>query len=169
MYRAPQLFRNIVTEEFSIIEAKLAAIYIVRFRADHFPAIMRIERASFGRGAYPRALFDELRAEPGCIFLVARSGGVIAGYILGCARGESSEIVSVAVGPSARGAGVGAALMEALVQRLAAAGALRADLVVRTDNEAAIRFYRRFGFRRLRRLSGYYEDGSDGWLMRKAL
>ena len=130
---------------------------------------MQIERASFGRGAYPRALFEELRAEPGSIFLVGRSEGVIAGYILGCVRGESGEVISLAVRPSARRAGVGAALMQALLQRIAAAGAARAYLVVRTDNDTAILFYKRFGFRRMRRLTGYYEDGSDGWLMRRAL
>jgi ribosomal protein S18 acetylase RimI-like enzyme len=40
------------------------------------------------------------------------------------------------------------------------------SLNVRTKNEGAIRFYRRFGFVRSRTLRGYYEDGGDAWRMR---
>lgn len=36
---------------------------------------------------------------------------------------------------------------------------------MRVSNETAIAFYRRFGFTRVRRVRGYYEDGEDGWRM----
>jgi ribosomal protein S18 acetylase RimI-like enzyme len=41
--------------------------------------------------------------------------------------------------------------------------------MVRTDNAAAARFYRRFGFRRLGLEPRYYEDGADAWRMRGLL
>jgi ribosomal-protein-alanine N-acetyltransferase len=146
----------------------LPAIRIVRFRKEHLPRIMQIERASFGRDAYSRSLFRELHgAHPG-LFLVARRGTSVSGYIVGCAGAGIGEIVSVAVDPAHRGAGVGAALVEHLLGKLAAAGVARVELMVRLDNHPAIRFYRQFGFRRVHRVPGYYEDGADGWLMRKA-
>jgi ribosomal-protein-alanine acetyltransferase len=147
----------------------LAAIRTIRFREAHLPRIMQIERASFGRDAYSRSLFQELHAEPGSLFLVARRGASIAGYIVGCAQAGVGEIVSVAVDPAHRGAGVGAALVERLLSMLAEAGVGRVELMVRTDNRGAIRFYRLFQFRRVRRVRGYYEDGGDGLLMRKGV
>ncbi len=140
-------------------------VRIVRFRTEHLPRIMQIERASFSRDAYSRSLFRELQAAPGSVFLVARLGRAVAGYIVGI----GSEIVSVAVDPVRRGAGVGSALMRHALAELASAGTEHVELVVRTDNLAAIRFYRLFGFRRLRLVAGYYEDGGDGWLMRKSV
>ena len=42
-------------------------------------------------------------------------------------------------------------------------------LTVRLDNAAAIGLYRRLGFRRERRINGYYEDGAAAWRMRLPL
>jgi [ribosomal protein S18]-alanine N-acetyltransferase len=145
----------------------LASLRIVFFREAHLPRIMPIERASFGEDAYPRSLFREWQATPGSLFLVARAGSSVAGYALGFAHEGAGEIVSIAVACAFRGKGVGGALMGRLVEKLAAAGAMRVELMVRPDNLAAIRLYRRFGFRRVRRVPGYYEDGGDAWLMRK--
>jgi ribosomal protein S18 acetylase RimI-like enzyme len=41
--------------------------------------------------------------------------------------------------------------------------------MVRTGNRPAIRLYRAFGFRRVCLAPRYYEDGADGWLMRRRL
>ena len=54
-----------------------------------------------------------------------------------------------------------------LVQREDAArrGTERLNLVVRVRNGAARAFYEKYGFRRLRTLPAYYEDGEDGLAM----
>lgn len=41
--------------------------------------------------------------------------------------------------------------------------------MVRRDNAAAIRLYKKFGFVRTARINGYYEDGSAAWRMRLLL
>jgi ribosomal protein S18 acetylase RimI-like enzyme len=41
--------------------------------------------------------------------------------------------------------------------------------MVRSDNGAAKHFYERFGFKRVRTVPGYYEDGASGVRMRLAL
>lgn len=130
---------------------------------------MEIERASFGRQSYSRSLFRELYEQCRGLFFVARRGKHVAGYIVGCVEKAEAEVVSIAVDPAVRQVGVGRVLMEHLVNAASVAGAKRMSLMVRTDNHAALKFYRGFGFRRLRRVPGYYEDGADGWLMYRLL
>jgi ribosomal-protein-alanine N-acetyltransferase len=40
---------------------------------------------------------------------------------------------------------------------------------VKVTNDRARAFYESYGFRKLRRVPGYYEDGADGVLMRLEL
>ena len=50
------------------------------FAAEDMPAILRMERACFGRDAFPSELFEQYAAAVPRLFLVARVGGSIAGY-----------------------------------------------------------------------------------------
>ena len=59
--------------------------------------------------------------------------------------------------------------MQHLLEALSRSGACRLELMVRTENLGAIRFYHRFRFRRVRLVEGYYEDGTPAWLMRRLL
>ncbi len=56
------------------------------------------------------------------------------------------ELTSMWVDPSARGAGVGVRLIEAVVTWARAAGAERVDLWVVEGNDPAVALYHRFGF-----------------------
>ena len=38
----------------------------------------------------------------------------------------------------------------------------RFSLMVKVTNQRALAFYDKYGFRRRRRVPGYYEDGADG-------
>jgi [ribosomal protein S18]-alanine N-acetyltransferase len=136
-----------------------------RARARDLPRIGEIERASFGREAYDCKLFAHYLKKCGELFLVAERGGKICGYLLSCFRGPVAELVSVAIAPEFRGKGAASALLEFALRRLARRGAARLHLVVRVDNAAARAFYEKYGFRRLRIVPGYYEDGSDGIAM----
>lgn len=130
---------------------------------------MRIERASFGRGAWPRSYFLELYRESGGFFVVAKLSGRIAGYAVACLEKTHGEIASLAVAPDYRRSGVAVALMRHLLRALKPAGARRATLTVRTDNTAGIRLYRSLGFRKVRLAAGYYEDGGDAFVMTRAI
>ena len=145
------------------------AIEIVPAGMRHLDSILRIERASFGRYAYPRELFLELLEDCGGLFSVAKRSGRISGYIAACVVRNRGEIVSIAVDPRHRLVGAGSALLSSTLAKLKRAGIPFVTLMVRTDNEAAIRFYSGFGFKRVRRVPAYYEDGRDGWRMRVEL
>jgi [ribosomal protein S18]-alanine N-acetyltransferase len=143
------------------------------FRMPDMDQILAIEKASFGTDAYERNLFAELFNSCGRLFLVAVAGRNICGYMVTCMRGsrapDAAELVSLAVHPESRGRGAASTLMRGTVRRLRLRKVLRFSLMVRVSNETARRFYERNGFRKLRTVSGYYEDGEDGVLMSRAL
>ncbi len=125
--------------------------------------MLAIERASFGKDAWPPELFLEYwRASPE-LFLVARLGRRIAGYSITRTNWRGAELESIAVDPPYRGRGIAQALLNATISRLRTRS-LR--LMVGTDNESALRFYERFGFERVRKVARYYGAGRDAWRMR---
>lgn len=83
--------------------------------------------------------------------------------------GEAADLLTIAVRPDARGAGVGSVLLAAVIQEAAARRAGDLLLEVRADNAAAIAFYERHGFERLSIRRRYYADGVDGVVMRRPL
>jgi [ribosomal protein S18]-alanine N-acetyltransferase len=140
-------------------------IRLRRFRPADLNAVMAIERASFGRWAYsPELMMEYFRRSPD-LFLVACAGPEFAGYSIARRRASSTELVSIAVTPARRKTGIGKRLLDATVRRLRRAGESRLDLMVKESNRAARRFYEQYGFRRVRTVRRYYEDGRDGVLM----
>jgi [ribosomal protein S18]-alanine N-acetyltransferase len=145
--------------------------------------ILEIECASFGREAYDRKLFAYYMDKCEGLFLVASrrpSGGgkakpreKLCGYLIACLRGNrpgsSAELVSIAVEPEARSRGAASTLLESALRRLARRGAGRLNLVVRDTNDPARAFYEKYGFRRVRIVAAYYEDGADGIAMSRAV
>ncbi len=99
------------------------------------------------------------------------SGG-LAGFILCRLIAGEAEILTLAVRPSDRRAGLATALVEAAAA-LAAAQAEAMFLEVAVDNAAAIALYEKAGFERVGRRAGYYgraEGGSvDALVMRRPL
>jgi ribosomal-protein-alanine N-acetyltransferase len=144
---------------------------IRRARTPDLDRVLTIERASFGAEAYDRNLFAEFLAAPHALFLLAERRGLTAGYVIAALRpsGGSAELVSIAIHPRARRMGAASILLASAIRRLKRRRVERLTLMVKTGNGAARAFYARFGFRPVRRVPGYYEDGADGLAMRKDL
>ena len=150
---------------------------IRRARVADLDRIMEIERASFGRDAYDRNLFAEYTRKCGELFLVAERSRKVWGYALTCLAARKSEgvarvqaeVISVAVDPAARGTGAAKALMDSTLRRLRPRGVTRLVLMVKVTNAKARAFYKKYGFKKIRIVRAYYEDGRDGWLMAKHL
>jgi ribosomal protein S18 acetylase RimI-like enzyme len=97
-----------------------------------------------------------LRSGEGIVLVAERDGGPPVGYAaLTIGDGPSTwdvgdraaEIESIAVLPSERSSGVGAALMDAAVEAARSAGAMAIGVGVVHSNADAIRFYERAGFK----------------------
>src|ERR1700722_13127445 len=95
---------------------------IRRFRLSDMDSVLQIEHASFRKDAYDRNLFAEFHRKCGELFLVAEAHRTIGAYMVTCTRSRlgsrTAELVSVAVAPEARRAGLASALMDATLRRL---------------------------------------------------
>ena len=141
-------------------------IDIRRFEQRYLKRVLEIERACFGKDAWPAEAFVEYWRESPELFLIARLGRRIAGYSIARTNWRGAELDSIAVDPRHRSRGIAQALLDATVQRLRFQGAGALRLMVSTANPSALRFYRRYGFVRTRLVKRYYGAGRDAWRMR---
>lgn len=129
--------------------------------------VARIERASFPE-PWPHRAFERFVDEP--TFLVAvRPDDRIVGFVVGDLSQRYGvrigHIKDIAVHPEARGAGVGATLLEQCLRALEVRGADSVKLEVRPSNEAARSLYESQGFQLHKRVTGYYTDGEDALVL----
>jgi len=92
----------------------------------------------------------------------------VLGYAGLMLSGSEADVQTIGVAARAQGRGLGATLLQALVDEALRRGAGALLLEVRADNEPAIRLYRRFGFEQLAVRRGYYQPGDvDALVMRR--
>lgn len=104
----------------------------------------------------------------GLEFLVATRDDAVIGYAVARRAADEAEILNLGVAPHARRAGVGRALVRAVVARLAQAGARAVYLEVRESNGAARRLYESEGFVTAGRRRGYYRRPAEDAIVLKA-
>jgi [ribosomal protein S18]-alanine N-acetyltransferase len=111
----------------------------------------------------PAAFLEALAA--GHLYLSAREGDSVIGYV-GLARaGDEAEVHTLAVDPTYQRRGIGRALLRAVLDHAVGATVF---LEVRTDNESAIELYRSEGFDVIGIRRGYYRSsGADAFTMRR--
>jgi ribosomal protein S18 acetylase RimI-like enzyme len=80
------------------------------------------------------------------LFLVARDGGAVVGTAMAGYDGHRGWIYTVAVHPSHRRRGVGAALLRRSEEALLALGCPKVNLQVRATNAGVVAFYRKLGY-----------------------
>ena len=80
----------------------------------------------------------------------------LVGYAVCWTVVDQSELGNVAVAEEARGAGIGRALVEAVVERVRARGSRECFLEVRESNQVAQALYRDMGFEVVGRRKAYY-------------
>ena len=80
------------------------------------------------------------------LFFVAVEDGEIVGTAMAGYDGHRGWVYAVAVKPSHRRRGIGAALMARVEEGLRAAGCPKLNLQVRASNRVAVAFYERLGY-----------------------
>jgi putative acetyltransferase len=93
----------------------------------------------------PEAIGRYLRRNPG-LSLVAERGGRVVGTVLGGHDGRRGYLHHLAVHPSCRRRGIGAALVRECMNRLHAAGILKAHVFVLGTNRDGQDFYSSVGW-----------------------
>ena len=97
----------------------------------------------------------------------AAAGVHLVGYAGLWFDGDDAQVMTIGVALCEQGAGIGAALLAALLARARELGARAMLLEVRVDNSPALALYERFGFVRMGRRRGYYQPQNvDAWTMR---
>jgi [ribosomal protein S18]-alanine N-acetyltransferase len=127
------------------------------------PAVLSIERRSFGT-PWSLAMFVlELSKPSGICFAVESEGDLIA-YLVCSRYADVWHLMNIAVAPEHRREGIASTLLEHLFRETGPEA--RITLEVRTSNRAAIAMYERFGFRSAGHRRRYYHDnGEDALIM----
>lgn len=102
-------------------------------------------------------------------FLLEVGGPQPQGFLIGRAIAGEAELLTLAVAPSARRAGMGAELVAQFLEQARDKGAEMAFLEVASDNIAAQNLYLRAGFALAGRRRDYYAAGIDALVMNRAL
>jgi ribosomal-protein-alanine N-acetyltransferase len=133
------------------------------FRNEDLNQVMAIEEASFP-DPYSEPFFWWLKLQVGERFIVAEKGKIV-GYAISEIHRGRGHIISMAVSPDCRRAGIGSTLLRESIARLELK-VREIYLEVRSGNEAAIKLYEKFSFRRTSEVrKRYYPDGEDALVM----
>lgn len=116
--------------------------------------VLGIECAAFSH-PWTRGIFlDCVRSGYECWLLYR--GEQQVGHCVLSAAGDESHLLNITIMPEHQGLGLGAALLEFIIDRARQTKAEVTFLEVRASNEAAARLYERFGFNEIGRRRNYY-------------
>jgi ribosomal-protein-alanine N-acetyltransferase len=136
--------------------------------AADLPFVAEIERNSFS-DPWSMASFRAALGEERVLFVVAESpSGELLGYVVAWSTVDEAELANLAVVPTARGAGVGKALVDAALRYGKEKGCVCLFLEVRESNAAARAVYVARGFEQVSRRRRYYRDPVEDALVLRA-
>jgi ribosomal-protein-alanine N-acetyltransferase len=140
---------------------------LTRMRWWHIDAVLPLEQDLFVDDRWTaRTYWSELGQPDTRHYLVAVDGDAVVGYAGLCDYPDEAFVQTMAVARSAQGQGLGARLLQALLDEATRRGQRRVLLEVRADNTRAIALYERFGFRPSGVRRGYYQpSGRDAVVM----
>ncbi|HEV2196982.1 MAG TPA: N-acetyltransferase [Candidatus Acidoferrum sp.] len=135
-----------------------------------FAALHRLDQTCFPAGiSYSKTTLRYFLTVPSADCTVAEDGGHIVGFILSEENPPLAHIITLDVEAKYRRQGAGTALLEAQETNLASRGVRSILLETAMDNEAAVAFWKRHGYRIEATLKRYYLGRIDAYEMRKIL
>jgi ribosomal-protein-alanine N-acetyltransferase len=139
-------------------------------RSADLPAVLALEEELFAPDTWTAAMYrDELARTDTRRYLVAEDDDRIVGYAGLIAYDDEAHVSTIAVTAARQGEGIGARLLDALLEEADRRSPV-VILEVRADNEVAQGLYRRRGFTEIGRRRGYYQpSGADAVVMRREL
>jgi len=140
------------------------------YKPDDFDTLHEIDQACYEPGvAYSKRDMRAYLQFPGAECILAETPRDIAGFCISARQRTRGYIVTIDVLQKYRKSGIGSALLREVERRLAANGVREVGLETATDNESAIAFWNRHGYRTLGVEKGYYPGGRDAFAMTKTL
>ena len=140
------------------------------YQPDDFESLYEIDQACYEPEiAYSRPELRHYMRFPGPECVVAEVEGKAVGFCLAASEKGAGYIITMDVLAAYRRRGIASALLESVEQRLAARQVREVWLETATDNNAAIAFWQRRGYRKRGVRKDYYPGGRDAFTMRKSL
>jgi len=130
-------------------------------------ALLAIEERCFRTDNFNRRQLRYLLQEAKSFTLVCHSAGQVQAYLL-CltpALPRPARIYSLAVIPELRGLGIASGLLQRTLKKLRQLGYQRCRLEVRAKDKKTQALYKRFHFKLIGEIAGYYGDGADALKM----
>lgn len=149
-------------------------------REQDFETLHAIDQACYPPSiAYTRGELRWYLSLPGaeCIVaeLTARAAGAsqarrsVAGFVISVSRGAHGHVVTMDVLETHRRKGVASALLQRVESKMKRSGIQEVWLETAMNNEAAIAFWGKHGYRTHGLLANYYPNGVDAYAMSKRL
>jgi len=143
-----------------------------RLQEKHLDEVLRLNLRCFANGEnYTKHTFSYLLSQPKalCFQAVTAEGKMAAFVCVLVADDGTAHVTTIGVAPEHRRRGLGERLLTHLESELIQHGVGSVVLEVRVSNINAQRLYKACDFIVVQRISGYYTDGEDAFLMIKAL
>jgi ribosomal-protein-alanine N-acetyltransferase len=143
---------------------------LTRMRWWHIDEVLPLEQDLFVDDRWTaRTYWSELAQLDTRHYLVALDDERVVGYAGLCDYPDEAFVQTIAVARDAQGQGLGARLLQELIDEAGRRGQRRVLLEVRAGNDRAIALYERFGFRRSGLRRGYYQpSGADALVMTRS-
>lgn len=131
----------------------------------------RLESRAFTADRFTKKQIEYLLTQSRATTLVIELNNeiVASACLLWRKSSHSARLYNIAVDPDYQGEGLGLRLLNECDLEAARRGSLAMTLEVRKDNKGAIKFYEKHGFKFVRTIAGYYEDGSPALKMERPL
>jgi [ribosomal protein S18]-alanine N-acetyltransferase len=146
------------------------AVTLRSYEPHDFPALYRLDQSCFADGiSYSKTTLRYFLSIPSADCVVATEGARIAGFILTEENPPLAHVITLDVAEPYRRHGVGSALLAENEKNLAARGVRTILIETAIENEAAVAFWKRHGYRIEAVLKRYYLGRLDAYEMRKRL
>ncbi len=136
----------------------------------HLPAVFAMEEQLFAGEEWSHDQFrEELDNMPDTrLYWVALDDKRVVGYCGILLLNDFADITTIAVAPEFRKHGLGTAMVKMMATHAIERGAARMLLEVRTTNDNAINFYKRFGFEVIAERPNYYGPNLNAYVMEQS-
>jgi ribosomal-protein-alanine N-acetyltransferase len=146
------------------------AITLRSYEPHDFAALYKLDQSCFPPGiSYSKTTLRYFLTLASADCVVAMEENHIVGFVLSEENPPLAHVITLDVAEKHRRSGVGTALLQKLEANLAARGVRSILLESATDNEAAVAFWKRHGYRIEATLKRYYLRQLDAYEMRKIL
>lgn len=122
--------------------------------------ISEMEQSYFGQ-PWSESSIATYAEKGNTIFVVARRGQEVVGYIAILCILDEGNLVSIAVHEECREMGIATELLDIAYEKAAERGVASINLEVRESNEAAIALYEKEGFVQIGRRKGFYSKPAE--------